>query len=272
MLVCFLQSLDVNLLKPVVGLTEGHRFEDTRDHDEPYRLGTILKVVVSRRVVEKPGFPRGVGLKLLALCGVISPILLFILGGLAAQLRPGYNSVTQFGSELGVGSDAAATVAHTGFVVGGLLTVLFALGLWLGLGQGSRIGPALVGLFGLGLALSAVFPCDPGCPLPGQGVSIAQSIHWTLFTVGAFSLILGPLFIRKRLENDNRWKNYREYTLATSMVLLVLFVVFFSGVIFSSFLAPWRGTVEAVSFIPFYIWTVVIALRLLRLTEHATIT
>jgi len=136
----------------------------------------------------------------------------------------------------------------------------------------SRIGPALLGLFGLGVALSAVFPCDPGCPLPGQGASIAQSIHWTLFTFGAFSLVLGPLFIGKSLQNDNHWKNYRKYTVATSVGLLVLFIVLFSGVIFSSFLAPWRGMVEAVSFIPFYIWTVVIAVRLLRLPAPATIT
>ena len=165
-----------------------------------------------------------------------------------------------------------ATVAHIAFAFYGLLTVLFALGLWIGHGQRSWIGPALIGLFGLGLALSAVFPCDQGCPLPGQGASTAQSIHWTLFTVGAFSLVLGPLFIGKMLENDSRWKNYREYTLATSIVLLVLFVVFFAGVIFSNFLAPWRGTVESVPFIPFYIWTEVIAVRLLRLPEPATIT
>ena len=60
------------------------------------------------------------------------------MGGLAAQLRPGYNPVTQFGSELGIGSDPATTVTRTGFVVYGLLTVLFAVGLWFGLGQ--RLG------------------------------------------------------------------------------------------------------------------------------------
>ncbi len=212
--------------------------------------------------------------KLLALCGIISPILVITVGVVATQLRPSYNSVTQFGSELGVGTDAAALVARTSFLLYGVLTFAFALGLQIGIGkgEGSKIGPALLGLYGVGFATSAVFPCDPGCPLPTQGPSIVQSIHWTLFIIGTVSTVLAPLIISERLRSDNLWKGYRSYTIATGVASLGLFIVFFSGVLLSNLLAPWRGTFEAVLFFPSLIWTEVMAIRLIRLPALPTST
>ncbi len=72
--------------------------------------------------------------RLLAICGVIGPILFTTLALLAAFLRPGYSHVTQTISELGFGPNAI--VQNINFVVFGLLTIAFAFGLHRGLDKG----------------------------------------------------------------------------------------------------------------------------------------
>lgn len=101
-------------------------------------------------------------LKLLAACGVIAPVLLTALWIVAGLIRPGYNHLTQYGSELGVGSNSILMNAN--FVLFGLLITPLALGLHKGInqGRGSRIGPALIVVVGATFIGSGVFPASGG--------------------------------------------------------------------------------------------------------------
>ena len=104
--------------------------------------------------------------KMLTLCGIFGPIfytiVLFVLG----LLRPGYNHVTQSMSELGeVGSLNAVLMNTFGFPLLGLFLLTFSLGLHRGVieGKGAKIGPSLIAVSGIGLILTGVIQCDPGC-------------------------------------------------------------------------------------------------------------
>ncbi len=216
-------------------------------------------------------FQRGNALKLLAISGIVAPILVVALSTVAGSLRPSFNGVTQFGSELGVGDDAAAILANATDILYGLLIVAFAAGLHLGIGQrrGSLVGPASLGASGVASIAAGIIHCDPGCPLLNQAPSLSQSIHDTLFIIIEVAIILAPLAISNRLRNDSLWQRYRLYSIATGVVSLVLFIIFLSGVQFSNNLSTVRGTMELVTLIPIIIWTEVMAIRLLRLPKGA---
>ena len=92
-------------------------------------------------VMAKRGGGRTNLLRLTALCGTAAPILMAVLWTTAILLRPGYDPMLQYGSELGQGSNA--WIQNTNFAVTGFLIVMFSLGLQrtFNPGRGSRLGP-----------------------------------------------------------------------------------------------------------------------------------
>ena len=134
-------------------------------------------------VMGKKGGGRTNLLRLTALCGTAAPILMAVLWTTAILLRPGYDTMLQYGSELGQGSNA--WIQNTNFAVTGFLIVMFSLGLQrtFNPGRGSRLGPGLLLLFGACELATGFLPCDPACPI--QGTSLSQSIH-NLLAVVAF--------------------------------------------------------------------------------------
>jgi len=67
--------------------------------------------------------PHG-AVRLLALCGMTAPVLMLVLWTVASLMRPGYDQLSQYGSELGSGP--SAIIMNTNFVVTGLLIVAFS--------------------------------------------------------------------------------------------------------------------------------------------------
>ena len=156
--------------------------------------------------------------KLSAASGVLAPIIMVSLWTVASFLRPGYNQLTQRGSELGTGPNAI--VMNTNFVVTGLLTIAFTLGLIRSFQRGSwaAVGTVFLGVAGLGEVAAAVFPCDPGCPLTG---SMSQLGHTGIAVVFFGSISLAPLLFSLGLDHDPFWKSLRNYSLATGLLSLV---------------------------------------------------
>lgn len=108
-------------------------------------------------------------MRFLALGGVIGPALFAVVVVICGALRPGYNHMTQFISELGAqGTSHAAIMNFAGFLPLGLLLVGFAASLRGALPRRPlAVAVAiLLGLFGLSIALAGLYSCDPGCPQP----------------------------------------------------------------------------------------------------------
>lgn len=197
-------------------------------------------------------------LSMLAICGIIAPILYTTSVIVLGFLWLGYNHVTQFISELGgVGTPNAIVMNTLGFGLTGLLEIAFAFGLHRGIneGRGSKIGPALVAIDGSATVAVGFFPWDTT-----DLASFTSRMHNIVGLVSLIAITLAPLVIAQRLRNDHHWKGYRVYCLATGLVTAVLGATFL-------FIAVegYMGAMQRISAAPSLIWIEIMAIKLLRL-------
>lgn len=108
---------------------------------------------------------------------VVVAISYLLTISVSPQLKPGYDWVSQYISELGaVGTPHATLISYGGFMVFG---VLAAAMLWvtvprLGLTGGARFAAWLLICEPIAWIGAALAPCDPGCPMEG---SLSQVLH-----------------------------------------------------------------------------------------------
>ena len=170
--------------------------------------------------------------KLAAVAGMIGPVLFMVvlLALTAIQYdfmigigwRPLRDPADAWPSGLALGPYGWAQVWS--FVLSGLLLMIFAVGLHLGTtnGRGSRIGPALLFLAGMALALMG-FESDP---IRRTGPRTVHGwIHDLAFVLFILALLLTFFFLWRRLSKDPFWRGHARYTLVTgSLATLLLFL------------------------------------------------
>lgn len=126
------------------------------------------------------------------LCGIMGPLIWLSLIAVAGALRPEFDYVTQYISELGErGSSTELMMRYAAFGFTGLLYLCFAAALQAIFGDEklSSLGAALIALDGVGRIGAGVFACDPGC----EGFSSNQELHRLFATVGFLSGVLAAV-------------------------------------------------------------------------------
>jgi len=103
----------------------------------------------------------------------------------------------------------------TNFLVSGLLTVLFAIGVWKTLrrGHSGSSGPLLVGIFGAGTLAAGLFSTDPavGFP-PGAPAGLPETLSWhailhgVAFFVAFASLVAACFVFARRFAHLRLWR------------------------------------------------------------------
>ena len=117
--------------------------------------------------------------QILAICGMVSPIiytLMWILGGI---LRSDYNHVRDDISSLFAVEAPRKQLFNSFIIVSSLLLFIFYLGLHWGInnGEGSIIGPAFFVVSGfLGVLVALFFPLDAG----GEIITFRGKMHLIL--------------------------------------------------------------------------------------------
>ncbi len=107
---------------------------------------------------------------------------------------------------------------------------------------------------------------------PAIDASGAFSNEQVGHTVGAFMSFLGAgiglIVTSRRLATDPRWRSVAAYALTTGIALVILFFAF-GGLAESpgAPLHPWMGLFQWVMVAVWFTCTIVLALRLLRLTK-----
>jgi hypothetical protein len=119
-------------------------------------------------------------------CG-FAPLMFLVVILVQDALRPGYDGINRWGSELSNGNWGWVQIAN--FVVTGLLTIAFAVGVRKALrdGPGSKAIPWLTGVLGSGLIVAGVFVTDPdpGFPL-GSTPPAEPTVHSWIHNLNLF--------------------------------------------------------------------------------------
>jgi hypothetical protein len=206
------------------------------------------------------------GLALAAWAGIVGPVL-FAAAVLVQEVARGdeYDRVSETVSALEAGPHG--WVQQVNFVVFGLLTVAFAVGLHRGVRRtrGGVAGPALLVVSGVGGLVSALFPLREDA----AGVTSYPGGH----VVGGVSFFLGSalalLALPPRLARDPAWRSLVPWTLGAGVVALAGFV--FNGALVIPDDAPLHdmaGLAQRALVVVVFSGRIALASRLLRVARR----
>ena len=197
-----------------------------------------------------------------AICGMAAPLVMISLWALASILRPGYDQLTQTGSELGTGR--YSIVMNANFVATGILILIFWVGLLTNMhpGKWSKFGLVILAIAAVGEVATGIFPCHSGCPL--NGGSLSQMIHTEIAVVFFGAIAVFPAFIGIGLNRDQHWACYCSYSIVTGVVSIGLFIAF-SVAVLTSF--QHLGLLQRFFLAAPFQWIGIMASRLLYFTK-----
>jgi len=204
----------------------------------------------------------------LAIAGIAGPIAFVVVLAAQSLVHPDYSQV-----KLPISALAAwpgGWVQDANFMLFGLLTILFAIGLHLGVrrNRAAVIGPGLLMLSGVGLIIAGFFPWRS---VDGDFVVPAGHLLGALLSfVGTGSALIA---LSRRIAADPRWRDVTPYALGSGIAIVALFVGTFALVIPPS--APLHSSGGLVQRVKLAVWfpcTVVLALRLLRVAKATVAT
>lgn len=199
------------------------------------------------------------------LCGVLAPVLWAVVIIIAGELRPGFDHVGQYISELGErGSSTGVFMRYGGFVATGLLHVCFAAAFYATLARIydrprlTLLVASLIALNGLGRIGAGIFACEPGCAAPEI---LTQRLHGLSATIAflaiAAAALLGTILFRR----DERLELLSTYSLITGVAGLQ-FLALMSA---SEATHVYTGLYERLASGILSLWVLVTAVRLAAL-------
>jgi len=199
---------------------------------------------------------------LLAWAGIIGPVLFTatFLAQEAFRIEE-YSPLAEPVSALEAGPNG--WIQQVNFVVFGVLTMAFAVGLHLGVRptRTGIAGPAALFVSGIGLLLAAIFPLREDA----AGVTYDPGGHFVAGVVFFLTSAVGLIAVSRRLARDPRWRSLATYTLTAGAVALAGFVVL--GTLVMPDDAPlhdWAGLAQrALIIIVLFPCRIVLSLRLL---------
>jgi hypothetical membrane protein len=186
------------------------------------------------------------------------PILFTLLVILQGLLQPDYSHVKEPISALAAWP--ASWIQNLNFFVLGALMTAFVLGLNHGVRPSPRgiVGFALLLLGSIGIVLAGVFPWRL---MNGVPTETPQHVGAAV-TVFAFTP-LGLIVFSRRMKADQRWQGLAGYTLATGIVMALLFPVMGALAIPETGpLHPWAGLLQRVICAVWFTCVLVLAARL----------
>ena len=195
---------------------------------------------------------------ILALAGIVGPLVLVALDIAAAVSEPKYSLIRDSISVLGLTS--LGWIQTIGFVVFGLLVEIFTAGLFLNIHRRHLfdLGIGLLTFFGFGLALIGLFRTDP----IGGLTTMPGRIHvWAAYSVlGLFPVALALLL--SSIRNDPNWRGLFHYTIVTGILAFTLAV----GRLFLPKNISWFGLYERLLVANVLIWLEITAVHLFLLS------
>jgi hypothetical membrane protein len=193
--------------------------------------------------------------QVLAICGMISPIVytaMWILGG---KLQSDYSHIRDDISSLFAVGAPNQRLMQTLIIISSVLLFLFYLGLHEGLkDEGSIIGPVLFIVASiLGMLIAFFFPLDEG----GEIITWRGKMHLILVILMGILTITGMIALWFRLNQVPGWSNFASYSVVSAIVALILLII--SGIFIEG---DYRGLLERLGVTPFQLFYFILPLMI----------
>jgi hypothetical membrane protein len=194
---------------------------------------------------------------------MLGPIAWWLLIVLNGAITPGYSHVSDFISTLGSVGAPYAFLQQLNFGIfgGSILALAAGIHFWFDDGRKPRVSTALLGVFGSGVLLAAVFPENPAAP-----DSVTDTLHTIVSIVAFLAGVSAVSLVTRRLGAEDRWPTYRYEPAVTPVVVLMTFVVSVSTVIIES---PLLGLTQRVFIGVMSLWVAGQSRRLYRLSGES---
>jgi hypothetical protein len=224
---------------------------------------TVPEIAISRKIMTPIPFNQR---RLAAWAGVIGPLLFVGVFTLEGWLRPGYNPLATYVSDLSIGPRGWIQIAN--FLVFGILMLIFtrAAAAEFPDGKASKGGVILLTIIAACYLASGPFVTDPiGTPLD------QASVHGTIHGIfGAVVFMLMPISIfvfLRRFHADPRWQFLQGWTLVfgtISALGLILLTLATKSPAIQGVFRDWFGLIQRTAIVPFQLWLAVFALGMLQ--------
>jgi uncharacterized protein DUF998 len=179
-------------------------------------------------------------------------------------LRPGYNWLSTFISELSIGPRGWIQIVN--FIILGILFLVFTWGVAAEFreGKASKWGPILLAIIGFSFLVSGPLVTDVAFTPRDQ-----MSLHGTLHGIfGALVFSLSPVscfVFWRRFRQDPNWQHLQGWTLAAGIITTVAVVLLSASTkqpIQPNAFSPWNGLIQRAVIIPYLIWIFTFAFTL----------
>jgi hypothetical protein len=201
-------------------------------------------------------------IKILALTGILAPIIYVLALVIGNILDPAYSQVGKTVSELIQQGAPNRDLLNAIFVVYNIFLIPFGLGLYWGLRKGwarNLIFAAVIINGVLGVAWTLFFPLDVG----GKSESLTGQLHLAVGGLVVPLIFALELSFWRSARADSRWRGYGKFSLAIFAVTLLF------GLTTVAFVnSDYRGLLERITTGSFLLWVEVLALRLYSLSKQ----
>jgi hypothetical protein len=201
--------------------------------------------------------------QLAAWAGMVGPAFFVAVFALEGWLRPGYDPLGMFVSELSLGPRGWIQIAN--FIVLGVLFIVFARGVAAEFreGKASRVGPILLAVIGFSLLISGPLVTDPAST-PREQWSWHGTLH-QLFGALVFSLSPVSCFVFwRRFRDDPKWRSLQWWTLAAGVIIVTSVVLMKVGQTPPNALNAWIGLIQRAALVTYLSWIFTFAMALRR--------
>jgi hypothetical protein len=194
-------------------------------------------------------------MQVLAICGMLSPIIYtfaWILGGF---IVPNYDHVRKDVSSLFAVGAHKRWLFTSLFITNSALSFIFSFSLLWGIeGDGSIVGPILflISTF-IGLIVAIFFPLDEG----GELKTIRGKLHLILIIISGIFVIISIVFLWLRMKLLDGWIGFAWFSIVSLPIILILMIL--SGIFGGG---PYMGLVERIMVSYFQVYYFVIGLMI----------
>jgi len=195
------------------------------------------------------------------------PVVDVCLIALFASLHPDYDHLRQLMSELGEDGRPYAGLVNAWFALSSVLLVGFGIGLaaLLPRSRVALIGAALFLIWAaLGIA-TAILACDPGC----EGKTISGWLHLLLGEIAAAAMLPVPTLIWCTVGRGDARRGFGLLTAVVQLVAVIssigMAAAAYEAEIADQSLRELAGLFQRVCWAGYYLWIVVMAVRMMRL-------